>query len=158
VTHSVIGGNSLMVVIAALSLAGCDTLSTSLLGAGASAGMQAGISNAMSGTLSRTFTASLPVVRSAALTPLQHMQMDVRSTNKLEGGEDVRATSGSRDIDIELEEISPNATRMSVTVKSTRSEVLPFDNATSAEILRQSQRAILPLECVPAWQQSTASE
>jgi hypothetical protein len=120
--------------------------------------MQAGISNVMSGTLSRTFTASLPVVRSAVLTALQHMQMDVVATETSEAGEEIRAKSSNRDVDIQLEIISPNATRMSVTAKSTRSEVLPFDNATSAEILRQSQRAILPLECVPAWQQTSTSE
>ena len=43
----------------------------------------------------------------------------------------------NRSIYIELEEISPNVTRMSVTVKS---GVLQSDSATGAEILLQTDR------------------
>jgi hypothetical protein len=93
----------------------------------------------MGGTVSRTFTASLAKVRSAALAALQHMQIDVRSTGKVEGGEEIKAKSINRYIDIELVEISPNATRMSVTVKS---GVFPSDSATGAEILLQTDRAM----------------
>lgn len=129
----------LVLAIAALPLAGCETVGITALGAGTSAGVQAGITKTMSGAISRTFTASLPRVRSAALAALQHMQIDVRSTGKFEGGEKIKAKSISRYIDIKLEEISPNVTRMSVTAKS---GIFSYDSATGAEILLQTERAM----------------
>jgi hypothetical protein len=123
----------IVLAIAALPLAGCEAIAISALGGGTSAG----ISQALGGTVSRTFTASLPKVRAAALAALQRMHIDVRSTGKVEGGEEINAKSISRSIDIELEEISPNATRMSVTAKS---GVLLSDSATGAEILLQTDR------------------
>jgi hypothetical protein len=65
------------------------------------------------------------------------MHIDVLSTSKVEGGEEINAKSISRSIDIEFEVISPNATRMSVTAKS---RVLLTDSATGAEILLQTDR------------------
>jgi hypothetical protein len=123
----------IVLAIAALPLAGCEAIAISALGGGTSAG----ISQALGGTVSRTFTASLPRVRAAALAALQRMHIDVRSTGKVEGGEEINAKSISRSIDIELEEISPNATRMSVIAKS---GVLLSDSATGAEILLQTDR------------------
>lgn len=132
-------GRILVLAIAALPLAGCETIAINALGAGTSAGVQAGISKTMSGAISRTFTASLPRVRSAALAALRHMQIDVRSTGKFEGGEEIKARSVSRYIDIRLKEISPNVTRMSVTAKS---GFFFSDSATGAEILLQTERAM----------------
>jgi len=123
----------IVLAIAALPLAGCEAIAISALGGGTSAG----ISQALTGTVSRTFTASLPRVRAAALAALQRMRIDVRSTGKVEGGEEINAKSINRSIDIELEEISPNATRMSVAAKS---GVLLSDSATGAEILLQTDR------------------
>ena len=65
------------------------------------------------------------------------MHIDVRSTGKVEGGEEISAKSINRSIYIELEEISPNATRMSVTA---RSGGFLSDSATGAEILLQTDR------------------
>jgi hypothetical protein len=125
----------IFLTIAALPLAGCEAIAISALGAGSSAG----VSHTIGGTVSRTFTSSLPKVRSAALAALQRMQINVRSTGKLEGGEEINAKSINRDIHIELEEISPNATRMSVTAKS---GIFPSDSATGTEILLQTDRAM----------------
>jgi hypothetical protein len=122
-----------VLAITALALAGCEAIAISALGGGTSAG----ISQALGGTVSRTFTASLPRVRAAALAALQRMHIDVRSTGKVEGGEEIKAKSITRSIDIELEEISPNATRMSVSAKS---GTLLSDSATGAEILLQTDR------------------
>lgn len=123
----------IVLAIAALALAGCEAIAISALGGGTSAG----ISQALGGTVSRTFTAPLPRVRAAAQAALQRMHIDVRSTGKVEGGEEIKAKSITRSIDIALEEISPNATRMSVTAKS---KALLSDSATGAEILLQTDR------------------
>jgi hypothetical protein len=127
----------IVLAVAVLPLAGCEAIAITALGGGASAGVSAGISHTLGGTVSRTFTASLPRVRAAALAALQRMHIDVGSTRKVEGGEEINAKSINRSIDIELEEISPNATRMSVTAKS---GVFSSDSATGAEILLQTDR------------------
>ena len=127
----------IVLAIAALPLAGCEAIAIGTLGGGTSAGVGAGISHTLGGTVSRTFTASLPNVRAAALATLQRMHIDVLSTGKVKGGEDIYAKSINRSIDIELEEISPNATRMSVTAKS---GFFRSDSATGAEILLQTDR------------------
>jgi hypothetical protein len=123
----------IVLAIAALPLAGCEAIAISALGGGTTAG----VSYTLSGTVSRTFTASLPRVRAAALVALQRMHIDVRSTGKVKGGEEINAKSINRSIDIELEEISPNTTRMSVTAKS---GIFLSDSATGAEILLQTDR------------------
>lgn len=127
----------IVLAITALPLAGCEAIAIGALGGGATAGVSAGISHTLGGTVSRTFTASLPKVRAAALATLHRMHIDVRSTGKIEGGEEINAKSINRSIDIELEEISPNATRMSVTAKS---GAFLSDSATGTEILLQTDR------------------
>jgi Protein of unknown function (DUF3568) len=143
-THDTIAMQSvtsriIVLAIAALPLAGCQPIAISALGGGTSAGVSAGISRTLGGTVSRTFTASLPRVRAAALAALKRMHIDVRSTGKVEGGEEINAKAINRSIDIELEEISPNVTRMSVTAKA---GVFVSDSATGAEILLQTDRGM----------------
>jgi hypothetical protein len=126
----------IVLAIAAQSLAGCGAIAISALGGGTTAG----ISYTLGGSVSRTFTAPLPRIRTAALAALQHMQLDVSSTGKVKIGEEIKAKSITRSINIELEEISSNATRMSVTAKS---GVFQTDSATGAEILLQTDREMV---------------
>jgi hypothetical protein len=132
-------GRIVVLAIAALPLAGCQAMAISALGGGTSAGVSAGISRTLGGTVSRTFTATLPKVRAAALAALRRMHIDVVSTDKVEGGEEISAKAVKRVVDIELEEISSNVTRMSVTVKG---GAFRSDSATGAEILLQTDRGI----------------
>ena len=132
--HSVVGRMS-GPVIAALSLTACGAVAISAIGGGTSAG----ISHTMGGTVSRTYTASLPMVRTSALAALQRMHIDVHSTDKVEVRGVIHAKSINRSIDIELEEISPNVTRMLVSAKS---GILQYDSATGAEILLQTGREV----------------
>lgn len=129
----------IILAIAALHLSGCEAIAFGALGGGTSAGVSAGITHTLGGTVSRTFTASLPKVRAAALAALQRMHIDVHSTGKVEDGEVINAKSKNRSIDIELEEISANVTRMSVTAKS---GTFGSDSATGSEILLQTDREV----------------
>jgi len=122
-----------IVAIAALALLGCEAIAISAIGGGTSAG----ISHTLNGTVSRTFTASLPKVRAAALAALKRMHIDAGSAGKGERGNTINATASNRTIDIDLEEISPNVTRMSVIA---RSNAFLADSATGAEILLQTDR------------------
>jgi Protein of unknown function (DUF3568) len=129
----------IVLAITALLLAGCQAMAISALGGGTSAGVSAGISRTLGGTVSRTFTAPLPRVRAAALAALRRMHIDVLSTGKVEGGEEINAKATNRVIDIELEEISSHVTRMSVNAKA---GAFLSDSATGAEILLQTDRGI----------------
>jgi len=114
-------------------LAGCEAIALTALGVGASTG----ISHSLNGMTYRTFTEPLPRVRSASMRALQRMHIKVSSSEKIEGGEGIKATSGDRAIDIELETVSPSATRMRVTAKK---NFFVYDNATANEIILQTEK------------------
>lgn len=85
-------------------LTGCEPLSLTLLGAGASAG----ISYALSGATYRTFSEPLPKVRKATLITLGRMSIRVESTtNNEDHGEVILAKTAYRNIEVELEAIAP---------------------------------------------------
>ena len=114
-------------------LTGCAAAAMTALGVGASAG----VSHTLTGITYRTFTEPLPRVKVASMRALQHMRIKVRSSDKIDGGEEIIAYSPDRSIDIELEAISPNATRMRVTAKK---NFFVYDSATATEIILQTKR------------------
>ena len=114
-------------------LTGCAAVALTALGVGASTG----VSHSLNGLTYRTFTEPLPRVRTASLRALQRMHIKVASSGKIEGGEEIRATSGDRAIEIELESISPSTTRMRVTAKK---NPFIYDNATATEIILQTEK------------------
>ena len=64
------------------------------------------------------------------------MQIKVASTGKMGNGENIKANATDRDINIELEALSPNTTRMRVTASSG----FIRDSATATEIIIQTER------------------
>jgi hypothetical protein len=126
-------------VLAALAVAiflpGCQSLALSMAGAGATAAIGASIS----GITYRTFTAPLPVVKKASLAALENMGMTPESFGRLEAGEIIVARAGGCTVEIELEALTPRATRMRV---STRDGGLFYDAATASEIVAQTQKAL----------------
>ncbi|MEK6663293.1 MAG: DUF3568 family protein [Pseudomonadota bacterium] len=114
-------------------LTGCAAVALTALGVGASTG----VSHSLNGMTYRTFTEPLPRVRSASMRALQRMQIKVASSEKIEGGEGIKAMSGDRAIDIELESVSPSTTRMRVTAKK---NLFLYDNATATEIILQTEK------------------
>lgn len=120
-------------LIACGVLAGCEAIALTALGVGASTG----VSHSLNGMTYRTFTEPLPRVKSASMRALQRMQIKVASSEKIEGGEGIKANSGDRAIDIELEAVSPSTTRMRVTAKK---NLFVYDNATATEIILQTEK------------------
>ncbi|MDP1682898.1 MAG: DUF3568 family protein [Burkholderiales bacterium] len=114
------------------TLAGCEALALTALGIGASTG----VSHSLSGITYRTFSEPIPRVRGASLKALQRMQIKVASTGKIDNGESIKANASDREINIELEALSPNTTRMRVTASSG----LFRDSATATEIIIQTER------------------
>jgi hypothetical protein len=122
--------------LACASLAGCETIALSAIGASASAGL----SYTMNGAAYRTFTASQARVRAAAFTALKRMASPIESTEKTEQGELIKAVMPQRHIEVHIESLSANATRVRAVAK--RGAFL-HDTATASEVITQTERALL---------------
>jgi hypothetical protein len=127
-----------MALALSLTLAGCDPISLTALGVGTAYGVQ----HTLSGISYRTFSVPLPQVRSAVMTALRHMDIRVASKEPMENGERLLARASDRDIEVELEAITPKATRM----RSTARSGLIRDAATATEIILQTERLLASSE------------
>ncbi|OGA47079.1 MAG: hypothetical protein A3G24_27440 [Betaproteobacteria bacterium RIFCSPLOWO2_12_FULL_62_13] len=101
-------------------------------------GASAGVQYTLSGIAYRTFSEPLPQVMLAVFIALDRMAIKVDSKEKIYNGQRIWARTSDREIQIELEVISPKATRMR---SIARSGVL-LDQATSAEIIVQTEKAL----------------
>jgi hypothetical protein len=75
----------------------------------------------------------------ASLAALERMGIAVESTDRFEGGEIVYARCDNRTIEIEVEPISPKATRLRIAAKNGG---LFYDTATASEIVAQTERLL----------------
>lgn len=120
----------------ALTLAGCATpMGMTALGVGGSTA----VSHTMNGITYRTFTAPSAKVKRAALTALNRMEIKVTAARKENRFEILDASTTNRTIQVQLETVTPNTTRMRVTA---RNGGLFYDSATATEIIMQTERAI----------------
>jgi hypothetical protein len=113
----------------------CDPLSITLLGVGAGAG----VAHNMGGYASKTFSQDLPRVRQATVAALNRMAIKVDSTEKSKTGEIIKASAANRQIEIELEALSPKTTRISAVA---RHDAVMVDSATATEIIVQTERSL----------------
>ena len=118
------------------TLTGCAAIATGLVSVGAGFG----ITHHLNGTNYRTFTEPLARVKGATLTAFKRMAIDVESTQKTKSGEVLRATTDDRQIEVELEAITPNATRMRSVAKQQGGFML--DSATGLEIVMQTEKVL----------------
>jgi hypothetical protein len=144
--HAIAAGLHLRKCCIALSslvlLAGCAPLTLTAVGVGSAAGVQ----HTLNGIAYRTFTTPLPQVRSAAVASLNRMGIKVDSRDKSAEGEIIKARASGREIEIELEALTPNTTRMRTTVRNG----LFMDAATSTEIILQTERILANGRATPA--------
>jgi hypothetical protein len=124
------------VPLLALAVGGCAAiaLTTAAVGGGIAANHQLG------GIVYRTFTAPLPRVRSAAIVALKRMGIKPDGSEKIEYGERLLAKAGDRNIEIELEALTPNTTRMRVVAKKDGGMIV--DSSTALEIITQTEKSI----------------
>ena len=118
-------------------MAGCVPAVTTAAGVGGSAALN----YSMGGTTIRTFTAPASKVRVAATKALGRMKIAVvsESTDAKSSIVSFEAKSPGRNIEIQLEPISTNTTRMKVTAKCT---IFTYDNATAEEIVMQTKKLL----------------
>jgi hypothetical protein len=118
----------------ALAIAGCEPLTITAAGIGAATG----VGHVLGGIVYRTFTEPLPRVKKAALASLNQMGFKVESIEKKDNAEIIKAKAKERDIEVELESLSPATTRMTTTAKNG----LIYDSATATEIILQTERLL----------------
>jgi hypothetical protein len=121
--------------VTAATLNACAPLAITAAGIGGSTA----VNHTLTGITYRTFTAPLPRVRTASLNALKNMGLQRDGGQKTQNGEMILAKATGREIEIELESLSPNATRMRVTAKNGG---MFYDSATATEIVLQTEKAL----------------
>jgi hypothetical protein len=104
------------------------------IGGGAAAQHQIG------GYAHRTFSEPLPKVRGATLLALKRMSMKAGTAEKLDQGERILAKAGDRNIEIEIEVLTPTTTRLTAVAK--REGSFFVDAATATEVVAQVEKAM----------------
>ena len=128
----------LLILINTVSLSGCIAAATSAAGMGGSAA----ITHTMNGITYRTFTAPQAKVRFATIRALDRMQIKLIS-DSMQDKSNIRlvtAKSSERKIEIQLEPISPNTTRMRVIAK--KGTGFFYDASTAEEIIQQTKLSL----------------
>lgn len=118
-----------------LLLGACEPIAVAVLGAGASAALRYNLD----GVASRTFTAPVAAVRTASLAALERMGIKLDSTDTYDNGELIYGRAENRDIEIEVEPITKQATRVRITA---RGGSLLYDNATAVELVQQTEKIL----------------
>jgi Protein of unknown function (DUF3568) len=119
-------------------LSGCAAVGLTALGVG----MATGVSHTLSGIVYKTFSTTQANVKRATLAALNRMHIKVVSTKKEKSTEIIVAKAADREIEIELEALTDNTTRMSATAKVTGG--IMRDSATATEIIIQTEKLLGP--------------
>lgn len=120
-------------------LGGCAALALTLVQVGAGIATGQAVSYTLEGTAYRTFTAPLPQLRRATLTALNRMGIKVDAKEETELGELFIASGDDREIEVELEALSPMSTRMRTVAKQ---GIFFKDRATAEEIISQTENVL----------------
>lgn len=119
-------------------LSGCVAVGLTALGVG----MATGVSHTLSGMVYKTFTTPQAHVKRATYSALHRMQVKVLKDERKGTNEVISAKAGDRDIEIELEALTPNTTRMMVTAK--KDGGILRDGATATEVILQTEKFVGP--------------
>src|SRR5438876_4794291 len=121
-----------LVIAQCSSVSGCIPLALTATGVG----MATGTSHTLGGIVYKTFAAPQAKVQRATIAALKRMQIKVDETKREDNKELINARAADRDIEIEIEALTPNTTR--VTVTATKSGGIIRDSATATEIILQT--------------------
>ena len=117
-------------------LPGCAAVAVTAVGVG----MATGVSHTLGGIVYKTFAAPEPKVRRSTMAALGRMKIDVIETTR-DGNKDViKARASDRNIEIEIESLTPKTTRITVTASIEGS--LLRDSATATEIILQTEKLV----------------
>lgn len=129
--------------LAALSLLlllnGCAAIGLTLFGVGAGVGTGTAVAYTLDGIAYRTFTAPLPKVEDATLLALDRMGITIEGRESTEQGKLILASGADRQIEVELEAVTPKATRIRTVAKQ---GIFFKDRATATEIILQTEKIL----------------
>jgi hypothetical protein len=117
----------------------CVALGISLLAVGAGTAAGQGISYNVNSIAYRTFTVPIEGLEVATLKSLRRMEISVRSRENTDEGVTILAEAGNRDIDIDLDRLTGQTSRMRVNVKQ---GWFLKDQATATEIIAQTTKTL----------------
>ena len=121
---------------ATFGISGCAAVALTAVGVG----MATGVSHTLGGIVYKTFAAPQPKVRRSTVAALGRMQIKVVEAKQDGNREIIRARAYDRDIEIEIESLTPNTTR--VTVTAIKDGGLVRDAATATEIVLQTEKLV----------------
>jgi hypothetical protein len=125
------------------SLGGCAGVTTTLFGAGAGTATSSGVSYTIDNIAYKTFNVPVDKVEQGARSVLGKMEFPVTTVERTTAGVSILAQSANAahelDIEIELERLSPQVTRMRVIAKR---GVFLKDAATATEIILQTAKLL----------------
>jgi len=122
--------------LASLNLGGCVAVGLTALGVG----MATGVSHTLSGIVYKTFAAPSAQVETATRGALHRMQIKVVDSKREGSTRTIKAKAGDRDIEVELEALTPGTTRMTVTAK--KDGGILRDGATATEVILQTEKLV----------------
>jgi hypothetical protein len=121
-------------VIAMLS--GCAAVALTAGGVG----LSAGVSHTLGGIVYKTFAAPQAKVRRSTVAALGRMQIKIVEAKRDGSKEVITARASDREIEIEIEALTPNTTRLAVT--AIKDGGLLRDSATATEIILQTEKLV----------------
>ena len=122
----------------AVAMSGCAPVALTAMGVG----MSTGVSHTLGGIVYKTFTTPQGNVEKATYGALNRMQIKVTQAKREGSTKVIRARAGDRDVEVELEALTPNTTRMTVTAR--KDSGLLRDGATATEIILQTEKIVGP--------------
>lgn len=127
-------------------------MGAALLGTAAGTTARAGVTYTMSNKAQKTFAAPADRVKTSLLLALQELDFPVDTDEKTDDGVRIVASANGREVEVELEEVTPRATRLHVVV---RHGVFVKDRATAERIVEQTARGV-ETPALAAWAVSEA--
>ena len=133
-----------LALLAALALAfalsqGCAAVGVALLGSATSAATGTSVSYTLDSKAQKSFTAPIAEVKTSLVSALDQMAFAVDTEEKTSEGERIVARGNGREVEAQLESVTPKTTRMTVVV---REGVFWKDRATAVEIVEQTSRGV----------------
>jgi hypothetical protein len=128
----------LLILAAAFLQGGCAAVALTAAGVG----MGTAVSHTLGGIVYRTFAAPHDKVRRSTIAALGRMQIKVLEAKHDGNREVIKARAADRDIALEIESLTPNTTRLTVT--ATKDGGFIRDGATATEIILQTEKFVGP--------------
>jgi hypothetical protein len=129
-------GTLLIAAAAFVTLPGCAAVALTAVGIG----MATGVSHTLGGIVYKTFAAPQPKVRRSTVAALGRMQIKVVESKQDGNKEVITARASDRSIEVEIESLTPNTTRVAVT--AIKDGGIIRDAATATEIILQTEKLV----------------